>query len=135
MNFLRPFLAAWLTLQFLMPLVPTWGLFLPHGHIASGRVTARDWQAHGENHRLPQTQKPVGPGVRISAVATNDGLSSLFSSTDLSTPSALSWISRINDFCEYRVRDCFYARAVDLPVIIPPPKPHADTHTLQSNNI
>lgn len=122
MNFLRPFLAACLTLQFLMPLVPSWGAFLPHGHILRGPVTARDWQAHGENHRSPRTRNGASVETKILSIAANDGLSSVFASIDLDNTEALFCNLNPEDSCIDCLKDSFYPRAIDLAVLVPPPK-------------
>lgn len=121
MNFLRAFFAVWLVLQLGLPLAPTWGSFVPHEHLARERLTARDWQTHEENHRLPCSQKLANVESKISTVAANDGLSSVSSAIDMSALQTESAVFALNDFSATVTENCFFARAVDLPVLDPPP--------------
>lgn len=121
MKFPAVFLAVWLAVQSLMPLVPTWGVFLPHGHIATGRVTERDWQAHGENHRTPPPQDTAHAETKLLSVAANDGLSSLFGSMAIGEPQSLIIENTADDIFGDCVHVCPNALEICLPVLVPPP--------------
>lgn len=121
MNFLRAFLVGCVALQFVMPLLPLWGWFTPHEHIARVRVTARDWQVRWENHRTPQSHENERAEAKILSVTANDRLSSLFGSIDLGALQSPLALFTANDFSKHGTQDSFFARAMDLGVLIPPP--------------
>ncbi|MCC7164842.1 MAG: hypothetical protein IT331_20265 [Anaerolineae bacterium] len=50
MNPVRVYLALLLAAQFIVPLAPSWGAFVPHEHWARARLTSADWVAHVQEH-------------------------------------------------------------------------------------
>lgn len=121
MNFLRAFLALWLVLQGVLPLLPMWGVFFPHEHFSRGRVSARDWQAHGENHRNSRAQDKTRADDNLVSVATSSGISSLFGSPDVGALQSPALLLSVDIFSKHSAQGSFFARAVDLPIHVPPP--------------
>jgi len=121
MNSLRAFFAVWLTLQVLLPLLPAWGVFLPHEHIARGRVSARDWQAHGENHRNPTAQDARSAQTKILSLSTNNGLASVMAdSTAFTFSNSVRWMFAPKLFGRVAVH-AYFAYIIAFPPPVPPP--------------
>lgn len=80
MNPIRFYLALLLAAQFLVPLVPLWGAFVPHEHWTRTGVTAADWEQHIREHFTGHVAKYVPTGssneTMILSTWSHDGLSS-----------------------------------------------------------
>lgn len=122
MNLLRAFLVVWFVLQFVLPLLPTWGVFLPHGHIARGRVTARDWQAHSENHRNPLSQGTRAAETKIFSVAVGDEIVSVVGETAGFTFENPVMLLLPENFRAQPLAENFFTYALAIPPPNPPPE-------------
>lgn len=121
MNFLRAFLAVWLVLQVVLPLLPLWGVFLPHEHFSRGRVSARDWQVHGENHRNPRGQSADSLGAKIFSVPMNDGLLSVLAdSTAITNDVGVNCIAS-QELVGRVLAQVFWGYMLPFPPPVPPP--------------
>lgn len=121
MFFLRVFISVWLAMQFTLPLLPQWGVFVPHDHIARGRVDARAWQAHDENHRNPKPQAPGRADTNIISIATNNGVSSVFAPLDVIAFPLLPMLLTACEFSAPFAPDSFFARTAAFRPLVPPP--------------
>lgn len=76
----RLYLALLFAAQFVVPLVPSWGAFVPHDHWARTRLTPADWSAHVQEHRngTAAAAAPHTPtdGTQIVSTLSQNGLTS-----------------------------------------------------------
>jgi len=80
MDSVRVYLVLFLAAQFLVPLVPSWGAFVPHDHWARAPITAADWDAHIREHLTGHVANflPNAPSdePQIVSIWSHNGLSS-----------------------------------------------------------
>lgn len=121
MIYLRAFLAMWLVLQVVLPLLPAWGVFLPHEHFARGRVSAREWQAHGEYHRNPRAQSAGSSQAQIFSVPMNDGLVSVWGDSTAIVGENLGSCAIARKLVGRVAVQNFFGYTIAFPPRVPPP--------------
>jgi hypothetical protein len=118
-----------LVAQFLVPLVPTWGEFVPHDHWVrlpfGGRISPEEWQAHLQEHREGgSSQQPLvhsAPGeAKIVSTLSHDGLTTLYAPLAL-TESQRAVIPPMYAFVHLLMTHTHDARALSYPPPVPPP--------------
>lgn len=124
MNPVRLYLALLLAAQFLVPLVPSWGAFVPHDHWARARISPADWSAHLEEHRIgPVAATAVAPHTdktQINSTLAQNGLTSLqapLADHDSDFEFALAPRVLLHRVLAHE----FIARALSYPPLNPPP--------------
>jgi hypothetical protein len=112
-----------LAAQFLVPLMPSWGEFVPHGHYARTRLSAQDWNAHLQEHR--QAAEPISlyhtaPGEsKIVSTLSHDGLMTLY--VPLAVNAAQPVVRELQAFVYSLVTHSQVTRAMSYPPPLPPP--------------
>lgn len=124
MGSVRLYLVLLLAAQFVVPLVPSWGAFVPHDHWARTRVTPADWSAHVQEHRtgtVPTTTagNPT-KGSQIVSTLSFDGLTS-FNAPMADRTADFAFAPAPREFLHTVLGHEFTARSLVFPPPNPPP--------------
>ena len=123
----RLYIVLLLTAQFVIPLVPSWGAFVPHDHWSRTRLTPADWSAHvlehqtapvGANNSIPRAHSTDGTGI-ISTL-TQNGLTSL-SAPLADHAAAFEFATPPRAVLHAVLAHEFTARTLAYPPLNPPP--------------
>ncbi len=121
---IRFYLALILAAQFLVPLVPSWGAFIPHDHWTRTNVTAADWDAHFREHLTGHVANYVpSPGSNETLIIStwaHNGLSS-FHALLAAHDADFEFAPVPSPVLATLSAPQFTARALSYPPLVPPP--------------
>lgn len=120
----RLYLALLFAAQFVVPLVPSWGAFVPHDHWARSRLTPVDWSAHVQEHRsgtvAVATIDTPTTGTQIVSTLSQNGLTSFEAPmANHSTDFGIAFAPRV--VLHTVLEHAFSARILVDPPPYPPP--------------